>query len=412
MTRGALAAGAIRTYVLARPHHARLVLRLRGRRGSGRPRALGRVASCANDAGVCLEAVRRPVALPPREAARVKTHVVGPMCHVLWQWTTGDAVGPNMMTRNSYALNMALRDAAGARQAGARDPRGEHGRRQEAVAPSTSSPATGRRCSPRRFSRDEQIRRVLRTTADDLEALSWAGTHGSVASGHAVGRVHARLGGGRDLRGDRPGSRHGRHELDGARHRAARRRRPPGDDPLRRPRGRDGRRRHHPALGPRLARRRSAAPAPARSTASRRSSPRRRSASRSARRLQWPPPAARTSSRRTTSAAASADDRPRLPLRRPRPRSLRGGVRARGRVGAVLPLRGRVHRHGAAARRRGAATVTSSSTGGSRRRPTTRFSASTRPSTCAGATRHASTTLQELRFGTFENIWHADPSAP
>ncbi len=42
----------------------------------------------------------------------VKTHVVGPMCHVLWQWTTGDAVGPNMMTRNSYALNMGVRDAA------------------------------------------------------------------------------------------------------------------------------------------------------------------------------------------------------------------------------------------------------------------------------------------------------------
>src|SRR4029079_13475120 len=36
----------------------------------------------------------------------VKTHVVGPMCHVLWAWTTGDAVGPNMMTRNAYALNM------------------------------------------------------------------------------------------------------------------------------------------------------------------------------------------------------------------------------------------------------------------------------------------------------------------
>ena len=35
-----------------------------------------------------------------------KTHVVGPMCHVLWRWTTGDAVGPNMMTRNAYALNM------------------------------------------------------------------------------------------------------------------------------------------------------------------------------------------------------------------------------------------------------------------------------------------------------------------
>ena len=36
----------------------------------------------------------------------VKTHVVGPMCHVLWRWTTGDAVGANMMTRNSYVLNM------------------------------------------------------------------------------------------------------------------------------------------------------------------------------------------------------------------------------------------------------------------------------------------------------------------
>src|SRR5204862_6975261 len=35
-----------------------------------------------------------------------KTHVVGPMCHVLWRWTTGDAVGPNMMTRNSSALNL------------------------------------------------------------------------------------------------------------------------------------------------------------------------------------------------------------------------------------------------------------------------------------------------------------------
>jgi hydroxymethylglutaryl-CoA reductase (NADPH) len=33
------------------------------------------------------------------------------------------------------------------------------------------------------FLSDEQIRRVLRTTAADLEALSWAGTHGAIASG-------------------------------------------------------------------------------------------------------------------------------------------------------------------------------------------------------------------------------------
>jgi hydroxymethylglutaryl-CoA reductase (NADPH) len=36
----------------------------------------------------------------------VETHVVGPMCHVMWAFTTGDACGPNMTTRNSYALNM------------------------------------------------------------------------------------------------------------------------------------------------------------------------------------------------------------------------------------------------------------------------------------------------------------------
>src|SRR5215831_11311817 len=36
----------------------------------------------------------------------VDTHVVGSMCHVMWAFTTGDACGPNMMTRNAYALNM------------------------------------------------------------------------------------------------------------------------------------------------------------------------------------------------------------------------------------------------------------------------------------------------------------------
>src|SRR3954454_9697013 len=36
----------------------------------------------------------------------VETHVFGSMCHVMWAFTTGDACGPNMMTRNAYALNM------------------------------------------------------------------------------------------------------------------------------------------------------------------------------------------------------------------------------------------------------------------------------------------------------------------
>ncbi|HEV7133961.1 MAG TPA: hypothetical protein VGN27_09560 [Gaiellaceae bacterium] len=111
-----------------------------------------------------------------------KTHVVGPMCHVLWRWTTGDAVGPNMMTRNSYALNMAYvmpkapvaieRVALEANMGGDKKPSYEFfqsGHGKTVIAETTLT--------------DEAIRRVLRTTAEDLEALAWIGTHGAVASG-------------------------------------------------------------------------------------------------------------------------------------------------------------------------------------------------------------------------------------
>jgi hydroxymethylglutaryl-CoA reductase (NADPH) len=111
-----------------------------------------------------------------------KTHVVGPMCHVLWRWTTGDAVGPNMMTRNSYALNMAYvlpnapvaieRAMLEANMGGDKKPSFEFfqsGHGKTVIAEATLS--------------DDAIARVLRTTAADLEALSWAGTHGAVASG-------------------------------------------------------------------------------------------------------------------------------------------------------------------------------------------------------------------------------------
>jgi hydroxymethylglutaryl-CoA reductase (NADPH) len=112
----------------------------------------------------------------------VKTHVVGPMCHALWRWTTGDAVGPNMMTRNAYALNMAYvlpnapvaieRSLLEANMGGDKKPSFEYfqsGHGKTVIAEATLT--------------DEAIRRVLRTTAEDLEALSWAGTHGAVASG-------------------------------------------------------------------------------------------------------------------------------------------------------------------------------------------------------------------------------------
>ena len=112
----------------------------------------------------------------------VKTHVVGPMCHVLWRFTTGDAVGPNMMTRNAYALNMAFvlpnspvtieRALLEANMGGDKKPSFEFfqsGHGKTVIAEVTLT--------------DDAIARVLRTTAADLEALSWAGTHGAVASG-------------------------------------------------------------------------------------------------------------------------------------------------------------------------------------------------------------------------------------
>jgi hydroxymethylglutaryl-CoA reductase (NADPH) len=112
----------------------------------------------------------------------VKTHVVGPMCHVLWRWTTGDAVGANMMTRNSYVLNMGYvmerapvkpqRSILEANMGGDKKPSFEYfqsGHGKTVIAEATLS--------------EDAVRRVLRTKLEDLEELAWAGTHGAVASG-------------------------------------------------------------------------------------------------------------------------------------------------------------------------------------------------------------------------------------
>ncbi len=112
----------------------------------------------------------------------VKTHVVGPMCHVLWRFTTGDAFGANMMTRNAYALNMAYvlpqapvpveRTILEANMGGDKKPSFEYfqqGHGKTVIAETTLTEAA--------------IERVLRTKLADLEELAWAGTHGAVASG-------------------------------------------------------------------------------------------------------------------------------------------------------------------------------------------------------------------------------------
>ena len=112
----------------------------------------------------------------------VRTHVVGPMCHVLWRWTTGDAVGANMMTRNSYLLNMGYvmeraptkpqRAILEANMGGDKKPSFEYfqgGHGKTVLAETTLT--------------EDAARRVLRTSLDDLQELAWAGTHGAIASG-------------------------------------------------------------------------------------------------------------------------------------------------------------------------------------------------------------------------------------
>ena len=113
----------------------------------------------------------------------IETHVVGPMCHVMYAYTTGDACGMNMITRNSYALNQGFvlerapvkpaRAMLEGNMGGDKKPsaryfeRGGHGKTVVAEATLT----------------EEAVRRVLKTSLEDLAELAFVGTHGAIASG-------------------------------------------------------------------------------------------------------------------------------------------------------------------------------------------------------------------------------------
>jgi hydroxymethylglutaryl-CoA reductase (NADPH) len=180
MTRGAAAAGRVRTYVLAdRITRASCFVCA----DAAEAIALARWVEAELPAiRAWLESSDDPSLSRRARLREAKTHVVGPMCHVLWAWTTGDAVGPNMMTRNAYALNMGYvmarapvkpeRAILEANMGGDKKPSHEY-----------FHSGHGKTVLAEALLADEPIRRVLRTTAADLEALSWAGTHGSVASG-------------------------------------------------------------------------------------------------------------------------------------------------------------------------------------------------------------------------------------
>ena len=117
----------------------------------------------------------------------VDTHVLGPACHVLYRYTTGEACGPNMITRNSFALNHEfvlpqlqketglepVRVLLEANMGGDKKPSAQYfvgGGHGKTVVACVSV-------------REHTLRRILHTTSGDLQALEHLGLHGSHASG-------------------------------------------------------------------------------------------------------------------------------------------------------------------------------------------------------------------------------------
>ena len=225
---------------------------------------------------------------------------------MLWAFTTGDACGPNMMTRNAYALNVGYvmehapvkpeRAILEANMGGDKKPshryfeRGGHGK--TVIAEATLS--------------DDSVRRVLRTTVDDLLDLSFAGTHGAIASGmqsvaftpaSAIAALFAATGQDLGMVGTSSMAHGTARRVDGGIHCSLRL---PGLEV-----GTIGGGTTLPYARAWLELMDCAGRA--RSTASPRSWPPRRSRSRSPPVRRWPPPARRTSSRPTTSGAGFAE---------------------------------------------------------------------------------------------------------
>jgi hydroxymethylglutaryl-CoA reductase (NADPH) len=129
----------------------------------------------------------RPLVSRHARLVGVRPHVIGTMLHLLFTYVTGEAAGPNMITRNTYALNQGfvlprLRAELGlvpnrtileANMGGDKKPShlyhldGGHGK--TVVAEAALSHAT--------------LRHLLHVEAEDILALADAGLHGAHESG-------------------------------------------------------------------------------------------------------------------------------------------------------------------------------------------------------------------------------------
>ena len=117
----------------------------------------------------------------------VDPYVLGSACHLLYRYTTGEACGPNMITRNSFALNQGFvlprlkadtgleprRVLVEANMGGDKKPSWQYfvdGGHGKTVLASVTV-------------REETLRRILRTSSAELERLQHVASHGGHASG-------------------------------------------------------------------------------------------------------------------------------------------------------------------------------------------------------------------------------------
>ncbi len=113
----------------------------------------------------------------------IETHVVGPTCHVLYAYTTGDAVGMNMITRNSYALNQVFVLEQTPVQPRRAYLEGNMGGDKKISHRYFEGGGHGKTVIAECTLTEDAIQRVLKTTIDELLDLTFVGTHGAVASG-------------------------------------------------------------------------------------------------------------------------------------------------------------------------------------------------------------------------------------
>jgi hydroxymethylglutaryl-CoA reductase (NADPH) len=115
---------------------------------------------------------------------RIEPRLVGPACHLLYRFNTGDACGPNMMTRNAYALNNEIRRRLPdvgpfptnvyleSNMGGDKKPSWEYFNRGH-----------GKTVLAWTWMPDSVIRYYLKVDPDELSRLEWTGLHGAHASG-------------------------------------------------------------------------------------------------------------------------------------------------------------------------------------------------------------------------------------